>query len=450
MNHKEFSESISATVSESEALEKFKKKEYEKYERLYKDKNLQEYFHYVVTTIMMSHHKQYGEFTVESPYRFKAPESIKAKLNEYFSSITKTNDKNAPNAFSVKQIKDAFAMKLILYSRPPVSYSNDPELKELINEKSQNLELLKDMQEFKSKLIEDEYVKPIKYKYETTKLEYYQHCKALLERILSLVHPNATNLREYYQKQIADIDNCINFIVAARDEESLIDDDDLKNKKMNFFTILDDFTSRIYDKLDLAILTKQVHSLFLDNPRFEKLGISLAPESKEMRTEDGFVANFVFINTPFGKIECQLQSKHEYEEGNYGYSAHNKLKGKLIQPLEIPDTSDKAKIKEFIQRIREIAPKSFLARMDSTEKDRVVTQQFSDYQNYKNLTSQIAKGDPCEKYLLNYFGRLYAIQSKIFKTKENSLGFVESDIDNYINSDKLSQLKKKYSRDYTR
>lgn len=219
---------------------------------------------------------------------------------------------------------------------------------------------------------------------------------------------------------------------------------------MNFFTILDDFTSRIYDKLDLALLTKQVHSLFLDNPQFEKLGISIAPEPKEMRTEDGFVANFIFINTPFGKIECQLQSKHEYEEGNYGYSAHNKLKGKLIQPLEIPDTSDKSKIKEFIQQIREIAPKSFLARMDSTEKDRVVTQQFSDYQNYKNLTSQIAKGDPCEKYLLNYFGRLYAIESKIFKTKENSLGFVESDIDNYINSDKLSQLKKKYSRDYIR
>lgn len=450
MNREKFTESISATVSESEALERFKEKEYAKYERLYKDKDLQEYFHYLVSTILMEHHKQYGEFTVESPYRFKAPESIKVKLKEYFSSITKTNDKNASNAFSMKQIKDAFAMKLILYSRPPVSYSNDTELKELIDEKSQNLELLKEMQEFKSKLIEDEYVKPIKYKYETTKLEYYQHYKALLERILSLVHPNATNLRDHYQKQIADIDNCINFIVAARDEESLVDDDDLKNKKMNFFTTLDDFTSRIYDKLDLAILTKQVHSLFLDNSRFEKLGISLSPDSKEMRTENGFVANFIYINTPFGKIECQLQSKHEYEEGNYGHSAHNKLKGKAIKPLEIPDPSDKAKIREFIQKIRDIAPKSFLARMDSTEKDRVVTQQFSDYQNYKNLTSQIAKGDPCEKFLLNYFGRLYAIENKIFKTRERSLGFVESDIDNYINSDKLSQIEKKYSRDYTR
>lgn len=450
MNHKEFSQSINATVSEEKALKSFKEKEYQKYAKLYEDKNLQEYFHYVVATILMTHHKRYEDFTVEAPYRFKSVKSTKAKLDDYSSSISITHNEDGTPIFSIKQIKDAFAMKIISYSRPPVSYSSDAELKELIHEKSKNLELLGEMQEFQSKLIEDEFTTPRKYKYETTKLEYYQNCKLLLERILSLVHPSATNLRQYYNKQISDIDNCINFISAAKDEQSLIDNDDLTNKKISFFTILNDFTSRIYDKLDLAILTKQVKSLFTGNPSFEKLEISLAPETKEMRTEDGFVANFIYIITPFGKIECQLQPKHEYEEGNYGYAAHTKLTGKSINPLEIPDTSDKAKIKEFINEIREISPKSFLARIDSTEQDRVITQQFSDYQNYKNLTSQIAKGDPCEKYLLNYFGRLYAIQNKIFKTKEHSLGFVESDIEDYINSEKLAHLKKQYSQNYTK
>ena len=42
---------------------------------------------------MMSHHKQYGEFTVKSPYRFKAPESIKAKLKEYFFLSIKLMEK---------------------------------------------------------------------------------------------------------------------------------------------------------------------------------------------------------------------------------------------------------------------------------------------------------------------------------------------------------------------
>ena len=172
MNHKEFTQSINATVSEEEALEKFKEKEYEKYRRLYNDKDLQEYFHYLVATILMTHHKNFGEFTVESPYRFKSPKSIKVKLREYFDSITRNTNQTSSQPFSMKQIKDAFAMKLILYSRPPVSYSNDPKLKELIEEKSRNLELLSEMQEFKTKLVEDEYTRPIKYKYEVNKLEY--------------------------------------------------------------------------------------------------------------------------------------------------------------------------------------------------------------------------------------------------------------------------------------
>ena len=108
------------------------------------------------------------------------------------------------------------------------------------------------------------------------------------------------------------------------------------------------------------------------------------------------------------------------------------------------------KINNFIQKIRQIAPKSYLARIDSTEQDRIVIQQFSDYQNYKNLTSQISKGDPCEKYLLNYFGRLYAIQSQIFKSKEDSMGFVESDIQNYINSSELAELVQQYDQEYTK
>ena len=92
---------------------------------------------------------------------------------------------------------------------------------------------------------------------------------------------------------------------------------------MNFFKALDDFTSRVHDKLDLAVLTKQVDSLFENNELFEKLHISQSPKAmKKKRTKDGFVSNFLYIDTLFGTIECQLQSQHEYQEGNYGYAAH--------------------------------------------------------------------------------------------------------------------------------
>lgn len=84
--------------------------------------------------------------------------------------------------------------------------------------------------------------------------------------------------------------------------------------------------------------------MFENNELFEKLHISLSPKAmKKKRTKDGFVSNFLYINTLFGTIECQLQSQHEYQEGNYGYAAHTNLKGKAISPFRIPEPKDKEK-----------------------------------------------------------------------------------------------------------
>lgn len=280
-------------------------------------------------------------------------------------------------------------------NRPPTFYSNDPEIQELIEEKKKNHRILGEMQEFKSKLIKDDFSNPKVYNYSCTKVDYYEKCKQLLNQIKTLISPEAENLLNYYNKQIADIENCLAFMKAANNENQPIDNEDILNNKMNFFKALDDFTSRVHDKLDLAVLTKQVDSLFENNELFEKLHISQSPKAmKKKRTKDGFVSNFLYIDTLFGTIECQLQSQHEYQEGNYGYAAHTNLKGKAISPFRIPEPKDKEKINEFVQEIKEVAPKSFLSRIDSTEKDRVVTQQFSDYQNYKNLVSQVTKGDP--------------------------------------------------------
>ena len=348
----------------------------------------------------------------------------------------------------LKNINDIFAMKIIACNRPPTFYSNDPEIQELIEEKKKNHRILGEMQEFKSKLIKDDFSNPKVYNYSCTKVDYYEKCKQLLNQIKTLISPEAENLLNYYNKQIADIENCLAFMKAANNENQPIDNEDILNNKMNFFKALDDFTSRVHDKLDLAVLTKQVDSLFENNELFEKLHISQSPKAmKKKRTKDGFVSNFLYIDTLFGTIECQLQSQHEYQEGNYGYAAHTNLKGKAISPFRIPEPKDKEKINEFVQEIKEVAPKSFLSRIDSTEKDRVVTQQFSDYQNYKNLVSQVTKGDPCEKYILNYFSKLYALKDKIFKSQESSLGITEYDINEYLSSPTFEKILKTSKKD---
>ena len=421
----EFVDSLKVDVpNEEELLKNLLDKKYEEYAKIYENKNVQDYFHYVIAAIMLSQHQRYEDFTVEIPYRFKAPKSIKDKLEDYASrtSISYDTNTNEPK-IDLKNINDIFAMKIIACNRPPTFYSNDPEIQELIEEKKKNHRILGEMQEFKSKLIKDDFSNPKVYNYSCTKVD-------------------------YYNKQIADIENCLAFMKAANNENQPIDNEDILNNKMNFFKALDDFTSRVHDKLDLAVLTKQVDSLFENNELFEKLHISQSPKAmKKKRTKDGFVSNFLYINTLFGTIECQLQSQHEYQEGNYGYAAHTNLKGKAISPFRIPEPKDKEKINEFVQEIKEVAPKSFLSRIDSTEKDRVVTQQFSDYQNYKNLVSQVTKGDPCEKYILNYFSKLYALKDKIFKSQESSLGITEYDINEYLSSPTFEKILKTSKKD---
>lgn len=336
-------------------------------------------------------------------------------------------------------------MKVVSYNFPPTFFSKDKEIMNLILEKQENYAFLGEMQEFKSTLVEDDFSRPSQFLYNCTKLEYLQNCKKILQKLIRLLNPQAVNLISYYANLLHSVDNSLEF-VRVTDVDAKIDDDDLTNNEINFFKLLDDFSSRIPDKLDLAILTKQVSSLFENNEIFKDLGVSLSDISHYKRTENGFVSNFLYFDTLVGTIECQIQSFHEFEESNFGFTAHANLTGKSIKPLPIPSLNEKKQIKEFISQIHDIAPKSYVARMDTSEKDRVLISQSGDYQNYKNVTSQVTKGGSLEKYLHNYFSKLYAVKDSIFNTSEKTLSYMDSDIYDYIHSERFQEFKKTHTR----
>ena len=75
-----------------------------------------------------------------------------------------------------------------------------------------------------------------------------------------------------------------------------------------------------------------------DNPLLEGLGVKLAdiPVEKK-RNSRGYESNFVYLDTPIGRVECQLQTEDQYRFANYGFAAHTKMKGKKLNPVEIPD-----------------------------------------------------------------------------------------------------------------
>lgn len=438
----EFKENLKYPVSEEEAKEHMRNLTtlgmYEYYLDFYGDSNIQDYLNTIVASILMTYHKRFDGFTVEIPYRFKAPASIRSKLEKYANEFKELSG-------PIKPIKDNFAMKVVSYNFPPTFFSKDKEIMNLILEKQENYAFLGEMQEFKSTLVEDDFSRPSQFLYNCTKLEYLQNCKKILQKLIRLLNPQAVNLISYYANLLHSVDNSLEF-VRVTDVDAKIDDDDLTNNEINFFKLLDDFSSRIPDKLDLAILTKQVSSLFENNEIFKDLGVSLSDISHYKRTENGFVSNFLYFDTLAGTIECQIQSFHEFEESNFGFTAHANLTGKSIKPLPIPSLNEKKQIKEFISQIHDIAPKSYVARMDTSEKDRVLISQSGDYQNYKNVTSQVTKGGSLEKYLHNYFSKLYAVKDSIFNTSEKTLSYMDSDIYDYIHSERFQEFKKTHTR----
>ena len=417
---------------------------YEYYDSKYNNSQIQNYFHNVVAAIMLEHHKKYGT-NIHIPYRFKSPKSLIEKTIDYIGrndnlNTIKYNTKNDVWDIHLKEIKDMFAMKIISYTRKPIFNSSDSELNLLIEEKKQNYELLAIMQEFENtKLIKEE-----KYIYQASKKEYYQNCRELLKRIKTLIPQKAIKLIGHYEHLI-DINNkIISLIEATGSGDEMITEHDLEI--LNFSNILEDFTERIHDKLDLAILTKQILYVFNNSELLNKLGLKINV-IKEKRTINGYVANFLEVETLVGKIECQLQSKHEYEDGNYGFAAHTKLDSKYINPYKLPNINSEEEVKQFRDYAEFVSPKSFLAQSDPLDNNRVVIHASSKYQNYKNVINQIAKDSEFQEYMLKYFGKLYPNRNKIFEEKELDIALMRFDIEQYLEGEEFLKIKDKCQKE---
>ena len=241
----------------------------------YANSDVQNYLHNVVAAIMLEHEKYYEGFDLKIPYRFKSEKSKIGKTIDFFSNESKFthNKENDKFGFSFnREILDIFGMKIIASNKRPTFNSSDPYLKDLIKEKKENHKFLGKMQGFQFKLIDSEFENPPHYKYTVTKREYYENCKALLEQIKTLIAPEATDLHEFYNNQISAIDEMVSLISDLGYLDNVISNKDFsEDSEVNFLNILSDFSLRVHDKLDLAVLTKQITSVFKDSEILNKL-----------------------------------------------------------------------------------------------------------------------------------------------------------------------------------
>lgn len=410
----------------------------------------QNYINTVISAIMLEYHRIYEGFQVFIPYRYKSEKSELDKIIDYSSRKDSSNyfygSEEEPLILSTKKITDEVAMKIILRDRMPVYHSSNPDISPLVKEKLENIQFLQQMQEFENMyLVDSQFSSSHKYRYEAKQLDYYKNSKLLVEKIKSTISPNAKELLKSYDKLLADINLTLFYITDVIGSDELIDETDLSDTSdINFRNLLKDLNERLNDKLDLAILKNQVTSLIANSDLLHQLGIKINSE-KPKNSPYGYVSYFLNLDTVVGPIECQLQSSHEYEEGNIGYAAHTMLDKKLITPYKIPSLDDEDRKQKFREYVKFISPESYRAEMDSTERGRVTIHRSSDYQTYRNVISEIAPNSRLATLTLRYLDKLYPQRDALFppSSSDPDMGYLAYDIDNYLKSDEFKALKEK-------
>lgn len=469
--------------------------EYNKNVQKFDSPEVRNYFNNLTAAFMLEFNEAYENFDIKVPYRIKAPKSAFDKILEYLSRADKhqkVDEKDGNCKLELnEEIKDMFALTVVAGNTQPTLASKDPEISKLIREKKVNQIFLESMQDFRLGIIKDEFpgLEEEKYQYTASRKEYYYQSIMGIERIKSLVDPKAVNLLAKYDELLNKIksevpsgffNRCMylaNECKAYQNVENMDSKRKLtelntkflseldkqltpeENEEMNklitskdtetvdFFGVINDFSARLDDKLNLAVLMKQVYSVFEHSQMLKRFGIELDTASmKEKRTPSGYVANFVYVNTPFGKVEMQLQTQHENLEGNYGYAAHTDMNGKKIKEFELPEPGDEQKLKEFQTCVDFISPRKFLAQFDNTEKNRVIIQKSGKYQNYKSIISQVKRGSSEDKRLTKYFAMLYPRRDEIFPNPDDEdkvESFIVYDIEEYLKSPEFKKLMEK-------
>lgn len=471
--------------------------EYGKNVYKYNNPVTQRYFNNLIAAIMLEFHGNYENSDIRTLYRIKSAKSVIDKMLDYFSRddkfILEENNFGELQRRLKEDLKDMFAMTIVGCGRPPILYSDNPEIQELIKEQNANHAILAEMQKYKCRLTGSEFSSGTKssYKFKDNKEinslsreEYYVYCMSLIERIKTLVDPNAKKLLKKYDDMLDNIraelpdsftsiaepfifDNVAAYPRTTFDKKQIVsqissshilkmgeDAKELTEMKssiteedvdvVDFLDLIDDFSARINDKLDLLVLRKQVEETFENSKLLKEFGVRIQPDSlKKKRTEDGYVADFIYIETPFGVIELQLQTQHENQEGSYGYAAHGDMEGKNIKEFDIPNLDNEEELKEFRTCVEFVSAKKYIAQFDNAEKNRVFIQVLGKYQNYKSIMTQVKAGSEEDKRLTEYFAKLYKSRNELFPgeaEQERMESFIYYDIEEYMQSKEFKTI----------
>lgn len=121
------------------------------------------------------------------------------------------------------------------------------------------------------------------------------------------------------------------------------------------------------------------------------------------------------------------------------------MAGKSIEQLEIPENETDENVSNLVEKIHQISPIFYDARIDDREYNRVITYSLSLDEAYRRLLRESETTEALE-----YCDKLYNLSQRHPKyfQKENELSFIDYDINKYLESEELQTLISKTLETY--
>ena len=311
---------------------------------------------YLISAIYISCKEMYPDLKVSIPFRIKSDASTTKNIqNEFNSGILKfdsSKSDNLPDLFNLEKATDdmtaaTMVLEHIKSSLKPKSPYVSEEIKKLRKIRNANEVFINNTE----LLLEDGFIGEEQY------LKLYMNT---LERLIDSTYDEFTAERPIpYKTELDGLEKIYAVKSKVDNFSSTVDEKDIEKLQ----DLIMDLRSRLNDKLQYEIL-REIFPKICESPLIKNSLLTTAEFVKDVKKENGFGAIYYRLNTPFGKIEFQLQSNKRYFEAKQGSAFHSGMKGKEIDIasyFELVDKNDEHDLNFYLDVLDTVPANSLIS-----------------------------------------------------------------------------------------
>lgn len=390
----------------------------------YKDPKVQELVNLIISAIIFENERINAPetFPIEIYSRYKADLSMKNKMEDYASREDKKGAK----------VTDYLGIRIVPEAEHTIFFSDgDTVLQEMINKREKIRTFITDIS---TEISQKPYMT----------FDYYsKKCQEVLEKLIDVFPEEAINRKKYYQEMINTIQmDYLEYIDTMEDSQAPLPLYKIKQlTNINIRTLLTELTLNNPNEVILYKLRDNLMNTFQKSDLLHSLGITVSLDPKRTKrkaTDIGYRSEFIGLDLNIRlsddniitlPIECQIQSAEQHRDGNIGFAAHTKLKGKNHKLKNIPSTGNYTDPNEMLKAYREflahlmyISPLCSITRTTGNdfENKRTITTTYDLYETFRTI-SRVPKNSLSEKTLSQYLETLYQNREKLMPTDASLL-----------------------------